>query len=158
MRGCCNTTVGKREREAGLGVPQRGIEAVYSTAEFNSSSKALSSRIYTTTVLLHPTHRKQHVERKRTTDELKEWKVPLYQSVHTVWELEYKDSTPRPLPTIVNDTVREVDPFNAHLTDTGAPVVSDDNHFNTSISEPRTVIDTDHLLTWWNNSSNPWRR
>jgi hAT family C-terminal dimerisation region len=110
-------------------------------------------------ILLHPTDPKQYFERKWTTEELKERKEPLYQSVKGIWESEYKDLTAGPPPPTEDDTNKEVDPFEAYLADTDAPQISDDDDpFDTFISGPRTVIDNDHLLTWWNDNSNPWRQ
>jgi hypothetical protein len=70
--------------------------------------------------------------------------------------LEYKDSTARPIPPAENGSIEEIDPFEAYLADTDAPIIDDDDPFDAFISGPRTVIDNDHLLTWWNDPSNPW--
>lgn len=70
--------------------------------------------------------------------------------------MEYQDLTAQPLTPAQNDTIEEMDPFDAYLADTDAPVVDDVDLFDAFISGPRTVIDYSHLLKWWNDASNPW--
>jgi hAT family C-terminal dimerisation region len=85
-----------------------------------------------------------------------EWKEPLYKSVKKIWEAEYKDSTPLLQISTGNDTTKEMDPLEAYLADTDAPIISNEDPFDAFIAGPRTVIDNDHLLTWWNDPTNPW--
>jgi hAT family C-terminal dimerisation region len=110
--------------------------------------------IYAAAILLHPTHRKHYFEKKWNTTELAEWKEPLYQHVREIWEAEYKhhygqEALPDPIE------IDEIDPFDAYLADTHAPVEGD--CFSSFISSPATVIDRDSILTWWNEPTNPWR-